>query len=131
MTNGIEAVVEILSWAGFGLGGMLAVAALIVFLADGTWLPVRGFVEHEGDQIIVRWFDEDDQVNQAPLSPGEWEQLGGKDAVDVYARRGSRDRMRATRRSPVVRGLALLAALVLGVGLACSVISLVLLFMAG
>lgn len=131
MTNAIEAVVEILSWVGFGVGGALAIAALIAFLADGTWVPVRGFVEHEDDDIVVRWIDADDQVNRATLTASEWHELGGGDTVEIFARRGSPDTMRSTPRSPVVRGLALLASLVLGVGLACLIISVILLFAAG
>lgn len=131
MTNAIEAVVEILSWVGLGAGGALALAALIAFLMDGTWTPVRGFVDQEDDEIVVRWFDEDDQVNRATLTSAQWKELGAADTVDIFTRRGARDTMRATRRSPLVRGLVLLASLVLGVGLACLILSVILLFVSG
>jgi hypothetical protein len=131
MTNAIEAIVEILSWVGLGSGIVVAGLALIAYLVDGTWVPVRGFVENEHDGIIVRWFDEDDAVNQAFLTEEQWRSLGGGGTVEIYARRGYRSRMRAHRGSPIVRGLALLAAILLGVGVVCLVVSLILLFVGG
>ncbi len=42
MDHVIDAVIEIFSWVGLGAGVLLGVVALILYLADGTWLPVRG-----------------------------------------------------------------------------------------
>ncbi|MCK6067480.1 MULTISPECIES: hypothetical protein [Microbacterium] len=128
MTNAIEAIVEILSWIGLGMGALVALLALVVHLVDGTWVPVRAFVEHEGDEIVLRWFDEEDAVNSAPISAAQWRELGGRDTAEVFARRGSRNRVRAARHSGAVRGLLLLAAVLLAVGAVCLIISGVMLF---
>lgn len=128
MTNAIEAIVEILSWVCLGAGLLVAGVALIAYLVDGTWVPVRGFVEHEPDGLVVRWIGDDDAVNEAPLSEAVWHELGGKDTVEMFARQGLRNRMRATRRSGAVRGLALLATILLGVGALLLIISGILLF---
>ncbi|KAA9152068.1 hypothetical protein F6B41_01020 [Microbacterium lushaniae] len=128
MTNAIEAIVEILSWIGLGLGALVALLALVVYLVDGTWVPVRAFVEHEGDEIVLRWFDEEDAVNSAPISAAQWRELGGRDTAEVFARRGSRNRVRAARHSAAVRGLVLLATVLLAVGAVCLIISGVMLF---
>lgn len=131
MANAIEAIVEILSWVCLGAGVLVAGLTVIAYLVDGTWVPVRGFIEHEADGLVVRWIDEDDAVNEAPLSAAEWRELGEKDTVDVFARRGWRNRMRVGRRSPAVHALALLAAILLGVGVVCLVVSGILLFLQG
>src|SRR3546814_19690177 len=88
MANAIEAIVEILSWVCLGAGAVVAGLTFIAYLVDGTWVPVRGFVEHELDGMVVRWIDEDDAVNEAPLSPAELRELGAKDPVDSFARPG-------------------------------------------
>jgi hypothetical protein len=129
MTNALEAIAEILSWAGLGVGSLVGVIALFALLADGTWVTARGFVEHEADGAVIRWFDENGQANAAPLSPSQVHHLEGADAGDIWVRRGVANRMRFTRRSPAVRAWALLAGVLLAVGLAALLASVILLFL--
>jgi hypothetical protein len=131
MGNALDAIVEIFSWVGLGLGAAVAVVALIAFLADGTWMPVRGVVERLGDRTVVRWFDADGGVNEAELSEAQLHEIGAKDMIDIYAREGRANRMRLHRRSPLVRGLVLLAGVFLAVGIAALAVSLVMLFVRG
>lgn len=131
MSNVVDVVIELFTWVGLGAGILLAVAALILYVADGTWVPVRAVVEHVDDHRVVRWFDEHGGVNEAPLSPHDDARIGDADMADVFARRGSSHRMRLTRSSPLVRFVALLAAGVLGLGAVASALSIVLLFVRG
>lgn len=131
MGNALEAVVEIFSWVGLGVGAGVVVLALIALLADGTWAPARGVVERLGDRTVVRWFDADGGVNEATLSAAQVHEVGAKDMIDIYARVGHVGRMRLHRRSPLVRALLLLAGVFLGVGATALAVSLVLLFTAG
>lgn len=131
MSNVVDVVIELFTWVGLGAGILLAVAALILYVADGTWVPVRAVVEHVDDHRVVRWFDEHGGVNEAPLSPHDDARIGDADMADVFARRGSSHRMRLTRSSPLVRFVALLAAGVLGLGVVASALSIVLLFVRG
>jgi hypothetical protein len=127
MTHALEAVAEILSWVGIGVGAFVGVIALILLVADGTWVHVRGFVDHEPDGAVIRWFDEDGRACAARLSEAQAHHLAGADAADVWTRRGA-ERVRLTRHSPGVRACALLAAVLLGVGLIALIASVVLLF---
>ena len=127
----IEALLEIFSWVGFGAGALLAGVALIVFIADGTWLPVRAVVEDTDHGLVVRWFDENGDVNEAPLSEAQQREVGNRDMADVFYRRGWRNRMRFTRRSPAVRAVALFAAGLVGLGLICLIVSWIILFTQG
>lgn len=133
----IDALLEIFAWAGLGLGALAAGAALVLFLLDGTWLPVRAVVEQvEGPldgprRRVVRWFDEGGGVNEAPLSEEDHERLGAKDMADIYYRRGWTNRMRLTPGSPAVRGAALLAAGFAALGILSLVISWIVLFARG
>ena len=68
MHETIDALVEIFAWAGFGLGALLAGIALLMYLFDGTWVPTRGVVETIDHGRLVRWFDEDGNVNEAHLT---------------------------------------------------------------
>lgn len=131
MSNVVDVVIELFTWVGLGAGILLAVAALILYVADGTWLPVRAVVEDVDDHRVVRWFDEHGGVNEAPLSPHDDARIGDADMADVFARRGAVHRMRLTRSSPLVRFVALLAAGVLGLGAVASALSIVLLFLRG
>ena len=131
MDSAIDAVVEIFSWVGFGLGALLALSALIMHLADGTWLPARGVVDETEHGLIVRWFDEDGGVCQAHLSHEQEHSIAGKDMIDIFYRRGGHAKMRLTRGSPAVRAVALLAAGLVGVGALALIVSGVLLFARG
>ena len=133
----IDALLEIFAWAGLGLGALAAGAALVLFLLDGTWLPVRAVVDQADSpddgrsRRVVRWFDEDGGVNEAPLSEEDHQRLGAKDMADIYYRRGWTNRMRLTPGSPAVRGAALLAAGFAGLGAVSLIISWIVLFARG
>lgn len=129
--HAIDALVEIFSWVGLGLGALLAAAALVTHLLDGTWLPVRAVVEDSEHGRVVRWFDQDGGVNEARLTPDQERAIGDRDMADVFYRRGYRSRMRLTRGSPAVRAVALLAGGFVALGLIALAISLVLLFARG
>lgn len=131
MDSTIDAIVEIFSWAGFGLGALVAGIALIMYLLDGTWLPTRGVIETLEHGRIVRWFDEDGGVNEAHLSHEQERALAGKDMADIFYRRGARGRMRLTQGSPAVRAVAYLSLGLIGVGVIALGTSLVLLFTRG
>lgn len=131
MSNVLDVVIELFTWVGLGVGILLAVAALILYVADGTWVPVRAVVEDVDGHRVVRWFDEHGGVNEAPLSPHDDARIGSADMADIFARRGSSHRMRLTQSSPVVRFVALLAAGVLSLGVVAFAVSIVLLFTQG
>ncbi len=129
--HALDAIIEIFSWAGFGLGALLAVIALLVFVFDGTWMPVRAVVEDAEQGRLVRWFDEDGGVNEARLTHEQEREIGPKDMADIFYRRGSQNRMRLTQGSPAVRAIALLAAGLLALGVIALAASLILLFVRG
>lgn len=131
MSNALDAVIEIFTWVGLGGGALLALVAVVLLLADGTWLPVRAVVEEVDGGRVVRWFDEGGGVNEAPLSAHDDAKIGSADMADIFYRRGSAHRMRLTRSSPVVRFVSLLAAGILGLGLVAFVLSIVVLFARG
>ena len=131
MDEAFDAVIEIFSWVGFGLGALLAGVALVIYLFDGTWLPVRAVVEESEHGRLVRWFDEDGRVNEAFLSHDQERALAGKDMADVFYRRGALGRMRLTQASPLVRAVALLAAGLIGLGVVALILSWVILFARG
>lgn len=131
MTNAVEAVVEIFTWVGFGIGALFAGIALLAYLIDGTWAPARAVVERIDGHIVLRWFDGDGGVNQATLHPMHAHEVGERDMVDIWIRVGAPNRMRMQRRSPAVRTFTTLAGVLLGVGLAAMIVSWILLFARG
>lgn len=131
MSNALDAVIEIFTWVGLGGGLLLAVVAVVLLLADGTWVPTRAVVERVDGYRVVRWFDEDGGVNEAPLSAHDDAKVGAADMADVFFRRGRANRMRLTRSSPLVRFVSLLAFGVLGLGVLAFVLSIVVLFARG
>lgn len=131
MDSAIDALVEIFTWAGFALGAIVAGVALVMYLADGTWVPARGVLEDSEHGRVVRWFDDDGGVNEAHLSHDQERELAGSDMADIFYRRGVRGRMRLTQGSPAVRSVAYLALGLVGVGLLAIAVSGVLLFTRG
>jgi len=131
VSNALDAVIEIFTWVGLGGGAVLAMVAVVLLLADGTWLPVRAVVEEVDGGRVVRWFDDQGGVNEAPLSAHDDAKVGSADMADIFYRRGSAHRMRLTRSSPVVRFVSLLSAGILGLGLLAFVSSIVVLFVRG
>ena len=131
MSQAIDALAEIFSWVGFGIGALLAGIALIMYLFDGTWVPVRAVVESSANGRLVRWFDEDGGVGEAHLTHEQDHHIGDADMADIFVRRGSRNRMRLTQGSPAVRAVARLAIGMLALGVVALVTSLVMLFVRG
>lgn len=113
MTTTLDAVLEVLSWAGFGGAILFGIALLVLWASDGTWLPVEGLVDHEHDGTWVRWFDDEGEANGARVDDHTAAVLAGRDRVDMWYRHGWRGRMRLSRRPPVHR---LLVGLTLGLG---------------
>jgi hypothetical protein len=124
----IGAVAEIFSWVGFGVGALLAGVALILYIADGTWLPAHGMIDDGPDGRVIRWIDDTETVNEAPLSDHEFE---GRGEADIFYRRGSRGRMRVAPGSPVVRTVIRFAMGLLGLGVVALVVSWIVLFAEG
>ncbi|MDU0367647.1 hypothetical protein AB0O16_08960 [Microbacterium sp. NPDC089180] len=131
MSNALDALIEIFTWVGLGGGLVLAFAAVVLLLLDGTWSPARAVVEPVDGGRVVRWFDDGGGVNEAPLSAHDDAKIGAADMADIFYRRGASHRMRLTRSSPVVRFLSLLSAGVLTLGAVAFVVSIVLLFARG
>ncbi len=131
MHTAVDAVVEIFTWVGFGVGALLAGIALVAYLLDGTWVPVRAVVEATDDGAVVRWFDEDGGVNEAPLSHEQTALVGTAEMYDIFTRRGWNNRMRLTQHSPFVRAITLLAAGLIALGVIALIVSWVLLFARG
>ncbi|MFE1644337.1 hypothetical protein [Microbacterium sp. P01] len=146
MSNTLDAILEIFAWVGLGVGIVLAVLALILHLADGTWISVKAVVEDLDEEdgptpdiapniqehrLVVRWFDQDGGVNQAPLTHEQHALLGSRGMVDIYTRRGWTNRMRVTPGSPAVRATVLLASGLFAVGMVSLVVSWIVLFARG
>ena len=131
MPQVIDALAEIFSWVGFGLGALLAGIALIMYLFDGTWVPVKAVIEESPHGRVARWFDDEGGVGEAHLSHEQEHEIGDADMADVFVRRGSRNRMRLTQSSPAVRAVARLAVGLLALGLIALATSLIMLFVRG
>lgn len=132
----LGSLADVFTWVGLLGAGVFGILALILWVADGTWLPVRAVVEpvESGDGErgqVVRWIDADGGVNEAPLSDADHARLGGRDMVDIHYRRGWRNRMRAARGSRTVRLFAWLAVGFGGLGILALIGSWVLLAVQG
>lgn len=124
-------VIEIFSWVGFGVGALLAGIALVLYVADGTWLPARVMIDDDETGRTARWFTDRGGVGEARLTHEQELALTGKDSADVFVRSGARHRMRLTRHSRLVRGVLFLALGFLGLGVVTAAVSIGLLIARG
>lgn len=127
----IGVLADVFQWVGFAGAVLFAVIALVLVLADGTWLPARGVVEPVEGGRIVRWIDDDGGVNEAALSAHDLARIGDRDMADLFYRRGWHNRMRLTRGSPLVRLVVWLAVGLAALGVLALAASLVLVAVQG
>ncbi len=130
MGSTLDILLETFTWVGFGAGALFAGVALIVYVADGTWLPASALLEPSPEGRVARWFTHDGGVGSAVLSPHDEAHVGDADAAELYYRVGS-NRIRFSRSSPAVRLTVWLAVGLLGLGLLSLITSLVLMFATG
>ncbi|HWL77707.1 hypothetical protein [Microbacterium sp.] len=130
MEHVLDAVLEIFAWVGIGGGLALALLAAVLRIADGTWAPVHVVIDDSSKGRVARWFD-DGGVGEAVLTPHLAHELDGDDEADLYARRGSRDRVRLTRTAPGVRFTMWIALALTALGIIALVSSWALLFARG
>ena len=130
----IAAITEILMWAGLGAAALFGGLAVVVRLADGTWVPARGVIidddgRGEPSQRVVRWFGEDG-VHEAPLT-AELAAAAHGDEVAFHHRAGDPSRVRLDARSPWPRLLGGVALACAGVGVLALVVQVASMLMAG
>lgn len=128
MPPALAIALEIYTWIGLGAAVVLGVGALIAWVADGSWVPVRAVVTATPAGEVVRWFDESGILGEAPLPHGA---NVHDEEVELWARLGRHDTVRPSRTSPLVRSLARLTAGFAALALIGLVVSLILLFVEG
>ncbi len=131
MDHAIDALIEIFTWVGFGAFLLLAIAVVIAWAADGTWLPAEAIIDRDGGDPVVRWFDADGDANSAPLSPADAVVIGDADAAFIWYRHGWQGRVRLQRRPAGLRTLTWSAAGMLALGVVSLVAGWVLYFVRG
>ena len=70
MPPALAVALEIYTWIGLGAAVLLGIAALIAWVADGSWVPVRAVVSPTPAGEVVRWFDDSGILGEAPLPHG-------------------------------------------------------------
>ncbi|MFV0375104.1 hypothetical protein [Microbacterium sp.] len=103
MDTALDAILELFTWLGVCGAVLCGVCAVVLWVADGTWLPADAVVDHEPDGTWVRWFDLHGEANNAQVSGEDAGRLSGRDTATVWYRYGQRHRVRFTRRAPGVR----------------------------
>ena len=131
MHAAFDAVVEIFSWVGFGAGALLAGIALVIYLFDGTWLPVRAVVERPSTAGSCAGSTRTAASTRRRSLTSRQHALGGEDMADIFYRRGCARPDAAHPAFPVRAVVALLAAGLIGLGVVALIASWVLLFARG
>ncbi|GLJ79842.1 hypothetical protein [Microbacterium imperiale] len=131
MTTALDAVLEVFTWIGFGGAVVLAIALVVLWASDGTWLPAEAIVDHDGDGTWVRWFDDEGEANSARVDAHTAAELADVDRAHIWFRHGWRGRMRLTRRPPLHRPLLGLTWGALALGIVSVVVSTIVLFARG
>ncbi|MFT4050934.1 MAG: hypothetical protein QM677_01645 [Microbacterium sp.] len=127
----VDALLTLFTWISLGAGAVLAIALVVVWALDGTWLAAEAIVDREGGDTIVRWFDADGNVNSAIASPADAAALAGRSEASIWYRYGRNGRMRLTRRPRGLRTLAFATAGMLALGGVCVIAGWVRYFLGG
>ncbi|WP_350347987.1 hypothetical protein ABIQ69_15310 [Agromyces sp. G08B096] len=126
----IAVLVELLAWVGLGLGLPVLIAAVIARAADRRE-RVDVVVVQPADghgPALVRWFA-DGELHERPIAPDELHGIADHESAEGYARPGGR--LSFERRGHAARVLAVLAWVLLSVGIAALAASVVLMLVAG
>ncbi|ALJ19591.1 hypothetical protein [Microbacterium sp. No. 7] len=121
--NVIDAILEAITWIGFGGAAFFGMFSLVVWAADGSWQQADAIVDRDGGHPVVRWFMSDGGVGAATPTDAEARLLEGRDAAVIWYRVGRSDRMRLTRRPPGLRALWIAAAALAIGALVCTAAS--------
>ncbi|WP_282838044.1 hypothetical protein [Microbacterium flavum] len=124
----LDILLEIFSWVGFSGFALLLAVAVVIWAADGTWLPAEALVDHDEGATVVRWFDADGDANSATVHAADAAHLAGLDTTPIWYRHGWQGRMRLTRRPPGLRPVLLTAGGLLALGAVSVIASVVLYF---
>ena len=131
MDQTVDILIEVFTWVGLGGFVALAVVAVGLWAADGSWLPADAVIDRDGDGPVARWIDDDGDVNSAPLTDADAQSLGEAERATVWYRHGWRDRMRLVRRPTSLRTVIISAGGMLALGILCLVAGWVLYFARG
>ncbi|MCT9821010.1 hypothetical protein N3K63_12045 [Microbacterium sp. W1N] len=130
MDHALDAVLEIFSWIGFAGAAFFGALWLVLWAADGSWLPVQAIVDRDGEHPAVRWFGTDG-AHHAFLAPHDAATLDGADEATVWHRVGRPEQVRLTRRPPALDAVGWGAVGLAALGVVTLIGSWVVLFVRG
>ncbi len=111
----VGVVAETLSWIGLGIGLLLAVAALLLRLYDGSWKPATIVILEAERGPVARWIL-DDGIHERPLTAAEAHALGSAEVHHAYVSTRDSGWMRLHRTASSLHVMPRLALIFLGVG---------------
>ena len=129
-------VFEVFTWIGFGSAVVVLIVMLIARAADGSWVETHGVIvdlpdDADGGQgREVRWMTESAELYSRPVTDAEFDALRDPEEPNVFYARREPSRARFRRTADHTRALRLLFGVTFGIGVVCSVASIVLLFVA-
>lgn len=129
-------VFEVFTWIGFGCAVVVLLVMLIARAADGSWVETHGVIvdlpaDADGGQgREVRWMTEAAELYSRPVTDAEFDALRDPEEPNVFYARREPSRARFRRTADHTRALRLLFGVTFGIGVVCSVASIVLLFVA-
>jgi hypothetical protein len=129
-------VFEVFTWIGFGCAVVVLLVMLIARAADGSWVETHGVIVDlpagaDGGQVReVRWMTEAAELYSRSVTDAEFDALRDPEEPNVFYARREPSRARFRRTADHTRALRLLFGVTFGIGVVCSVASIVLLFVA-
>ncbi len=134
-------VFEVFTWIGFGSAVVVLLVMLIARAADGSWVETHGVIvdvpEDAGGGDVdrgqgreVRWMTEAAELYSRPVTDAEFDALRDPEEPNVFYARREPSRARFRRTADHTRALRLLFGVTFGIGVVCSIASIVLLFVA-
>jgi hypothetical protein len=124
------AIAELFTWIGVLLGGLVLVPGLLRAALLGHPNTHEGVVvDAEEHSVTFRWFGDDGDIHEASAPPLRGHPVSMGDDVTVYTPRSRPERGRLDPVDHLGRSLRLIGWVLLGIGLAAAVLSIVLLFL--
>lgn len=124
----IAVIAELFTWIGLLGGALCLLLRLIISVVGGSWSEAHAVVVDDENGSLLRWMTQEGEIHEARLTDAA--SLGDPDELQIYFKNSSPDTIRFERHSHLGQVLLTLAIILLALGTAAAIASIIVMFVA-
>ena len=119
---------ELFTWVGLILGVLCLLVVMILRLTRLSWIETDAVIVEESGSAQLRWMTTEGTLHTRILDDGERSEIDDPDELHVHYHRHAPDRIKFEATGHGEKVLRALGLILLGIGIAAIIVSLVVLF---